>query len=213
MMNSSLMILLGAALADAVLHTLAGPDHYVPLIAIARSRGYGLARALLWTLLCGVGHVGSALVIAWLFVSVSSLLSSAEVARLDEARGALAAWSLMLLGCAYLLWSRRQRRRRVHAHRHASASLTPWVLCLIFVLGPCEALLPLLAPAALLGRASVVLVSLVFSAATVATMMVAVAAGLRGLERLHAPRWEPFSGELAGGTMFLCGAGMAFLGL
>ena len=60
-----------AALITAVVHTIMGPDHYLPFVAIAKSRGYGLAKTLLWTFICGVGHIASALIIALMFIYFS----------------------------------------------------------------------------------------------------------------------------------------------
>lgn len=217
MLDTTLTLLLGAAVADAVIHTLAGPDHYLPFVVIARSRGYSMLRALVWTLVCGIGHVGSALLIVY----ASHLLSESEMEWLNENRGALAAWALIGFGAAYLLYSLRRswlNRHQEHAHGHHLASapqgnITPWIIFIIFVLGPCEALLPLLAPAAVLGTGSVVAVTLVFSICTIATMMLAVAISLRGLSFLRSSWLEHHSGEVAGGTLMLCGAAIAFLGL
>lgn len=56
----SLAALIVTAILTAVIHTLSGPDHYLPFIAIARSRHYGYGKAFFWTFLCGLGHIGSA---------------------------------------------------------------------------------------------------------------------------------------------------------
>ena len=107
-MPTTLSILLGLAVADAVVHTIAGPDHYLPFIMIARSRGYSMMRALIWTLLCGIGHVGSALFIALLFMYASHLLSESNMEWINENRGDLAAWALIGFGAAYLIYSLRR---------------------------------------------------------------------------------------------------------
>lgn len=221
MPDTTLTILLSAAVADAVIHTLAGPDHYLPFVVIARSRGYSTLRALAWTFICGIGHVGSALLIALLFMYASNLLSETEMDWINENRGNLAAWALIGFGAAYLLYSLRKswlNRHHEHEHGHhlataAKGNITPWIIFIIFVLGPCEALLPLLAPAAVLGTGSVAAVTLVFSACTIATMMAAVAISLKGLSFLRFHWLEHHSGEVAGGTIMLCGAAIVFLGL
>ena len=222
MPDIALSILLGLAVTDAVLHTLAGPDHYLPFVMIARSRGYGTLRALFWTFVCGIGHVGSALLIALLFVYASHWLNASDMEWLNENRGDLAAWALIGFGAAYFIYAlRRNWLARHHEHDHGHALLhshprhnvTPWVIFIIFVLGPCEALLPLLAPAATLGVGAVVLVTIAFSFCTIATMMLAVALGLKGLSLLRFNWLETHSGEVAGATIMLCGIAIAFLGL
>ena len=219
--TTALTALLGLAVADAVLHTLAGPDHYLPFIMIARNRGYSMLRALVWTLACGIGHVGSALLIALVFMYASHLAS--EMEWINENRGDLAAWALIGFGAAYLIYSLRRswlNKHRAHQHGHpliaqegGDKSITKWVIFIIFVLGPCEALLPILAPAAALGAGSVALVTITFSVCTIATMMVAVALGVKGLSLVRSHWLEHHSGEVAGATIMLCGIAIAFLGL
>ena len=62
--------LLFAAAAIAVTHTALGPDHYLPFIMLARSRGWSPARAALITAVCGVGHVISSLLLGGLGVAL-----------------------------------------------------------------------------------------------------------------------------------------------
>jgi ABC-type nickel/cobalt efflux system permease component RcnA len=92
--------------------------------------------------------------------------------------------------------------------------LTPWVLFIVFVLGPCEPLIPLLMyPAAMESWGGVLLVTGVFGAVTLATMTGVVALGSRGLDLVPLGRLERFSHALAGGAIFLSGVAIQFLGL
>ena len=218
---ASLTALLTLTVTLAISHTLAGPDHYPPFIVIAKNRGYSVLRSLVWTLLCGIGHVGSALLIAMVFMYASHLLSESDVTWLNENRGDLAAWALIGFGAAYLLYSlRKSWLHRHHTHRHGhellrerNGNITPWIIFIIFVLGPCEAMLGPLLSAMALGATSVALVTIVFSFCTIATMMVCVALGVKGLSILRFHWLEHHSGELAGATIMLCGIGIAFFGL
>ncbi len=210
-----------AAVSVAVLHTLAGPDHYLPFIAIAKSRGYSMGKTLLWTLLCGFGHVGSALLLAVGFVRFSHWLAQEQYEWLENNRGDLAAYSLIGLGTAYILWSLRHRlqHRKGLAHHHAfgfghafsgqkpngKASVTVWVMFIIFVLGPCEALLPVLMSASVLGMSAVISATLLFSAATIGAMLFMVAAGMLGLRYVKVPFLQRYAHETAGFTILLCG--------
>ena len=38
-------------------HTVTGPDHYLPFVVIGRARNWRLKRTLGVTVLCGIGHV------------------------------------------------------------------------------------------------------------------------------------------------------------
>ena len=67
------------AFLTAVIHTVTGPDHYLPFIAIAKARNYSLKKTLLWTFICGIGHIGSALLIALGFVYLSHFLNQEQL--------------------------------------------------------------------------------------------------------------------------------------
>ena len=62
-MIESLPVLVATAASLAFVHTITGPDHYLPFIMIGRARRWSLSRTALLTLLCGVGHVGSSILI------------------------------------------------------------------------------------------------------------------------------------------------------
>ncbi len=229
--------LLVAAVLTGVIHTIAGPDHYLPFIAIARSRGYGWLKTFFWTLICGIGHVGSALLLAAGFLVFAEILSEAHLEWIEAWRGDIAAYALIGMGAAILLhalhsrWKKRMHQHQhmhadgtnhVHTHSHESPhghphgsakSLSYWVVFIIFVLGPCEALLPLLTASAVLGTASVILVAAVFSVATIVTMLTAVTTGILGLKALRFHFLEHFASEIAGATVMACGLAIAVLGL
>ena len=98
---------------------------------------------------------------------------------------------------------------REHAHPHGAsdgAKLAPWVLFTIFVLGPCEPLIPvLLVPAFQHSFAGVIWVTIVFAVVTLVTVLGLVFAGLAGLGALPQLRIQKFSHAFAGVTLCLCG--------
>ena len=205
------------AFLTAVIHTITGPDHYLPFIAIAKSRNFSLKKTLLWTFICGLGHIGSALLIALGFVYLSHFLTDTQFAWIEDNRSNLAAYALIGLGGAYLLWALRHRWLHKHgqAHHHGDAmhggteitdkNITVWVVFIIFVLGPCEALLPILTASSVMGIPAVISSTVIFSVATIATMLVAVALGYLGLEALRFKKMEAYTHELAGATIMVCG--------
>ena len=219
--NSSAQMTLSAlwltAFLTAVVHTIAGPDHYLPFIAIAKSRGYSLKKTLLWTFVCGVGHIGSALLIALVFVYLSHLLTETQFAWIEDNRSDIAAYALIGLGAAYLLWALRHRwlhhSGKAHHHGHImhggtennGKNITLWVVFIIFVLGPCEALLPILTASSVMGVSAVISSTLIFSAATIVTMLAAVSLGYLGISALRFKKLEAYAHELAGATVLACG--------
>ena len=131
---------------------------------------------------------------------------------LEENRGNVAAYALIGLGAAYLLWALRHRWQHKHQAEHnhlqeikGQKSIAPWVVFIIFVLGPCEALLPILTASSVLGVSAVVSSTLIFSIATIMTMMLAVALGVWGISALRFGQLEKYAHEIAGGTIMACG--------
>ena len=110
----------------------------------------------------------------------------------------------------------------VHEHDHGDGAaepatwrqLTPWLLFLVFVLGPCEPLIPLsFAEAARGAWMDAIWIALAYAAATLAAMHAIVAIFWLGLKRVPLGPLERFGHALAGGLILLAGAGMVFLGL
>ena len=226
--------LLLAAAGLAITHTALGPDHTLPFVMLAQARRWSVARTMLVTLACGVGHVASSLALGGLGLALG--YGVAHVTAWEEARGGLAAWALIALGTAYAAWGVRHavRRRRgldphvhgddVHMHAHgdhthghadgAGSRTTFWALFTVFVLGPCEPLIPLFVLPASRGRWDVAaLTAAVFSLLTVATMLVLVRLALAGMRWLPLERLERWSHALAGGVIAASGLAIVFLGL
>lgn len=230
-MTAELTVLTVTAASIGVGHTLLGPDHYLPFVVLARARGWSKAKTVLITVLCGLGHVGSSMVLGTIGIALG--VAVARVEGIESARGDLAAWLLTAFGLIYMVWGiRRAVRHRAHSHPHAhvdgerhdhlhdhecahlhphdqaaaAPALTPWVLFTIFVFGPCEPLIPILMyPAAAESAFGVALVAGVFGAATILTMLATVLLLSFGLSRLPTRGLERYSHALAGLAIFACG--------
>jgi len=230
-------VLLYTAASVAVLHTVLGPDHYLVFTAMGKAQGWSLPRTLRVTALCGVGHVGSSMLIGVAGILLGAQL--ATVVQIEGVRGNLAGYALLAFGLVYLAWGlKKAGRGHVHSHVHvhedvvhdhehdhhtehahvhkdgAKNSITPWAMFIIFVLGPCEALIPLfMYPAAQSDSGLVVVVAIVFSLFTLITMLACVALTTIGLERLKLPTTGRYAHAVAGASIALCGAMISFLGL
>lgn len=220
-----MLVLLFSALSVGVVHTLLGPDHYLPFIVLAKSRNWSATKTSVITLLCGVGHILSAAVLGIVAVSLGFALSKLNF--IESFRGEVAAWLLIGFGFAYFLWGIRYAiRNKKHDHRHLKdrtamdtksdlKELTPWILFVIFVLGPCEPLIPLLMyPAIQYSLSSIVLVTLFFSVGTLLTMLFMVLATLYGANRLiKFDLFARYSNSVAGVIICGCGVAIKFLGI
>jgi sulfite exporter TauE/SafE len=235
-MNEASILLLTAA-SIAFLHTVLGPDHYLVFTAMGKARSWGLARTLRTTLYCGIGHVLSSVVIGAAGILLGAQLAS--VVAIEGVRGSLAGWALLAFGVVYFAWGLKQAGRshrhshvhihedvvhdhehdhhNEHAHVHAGGAknpVTPWAIFIIFVLGPCEALIPLLMyPAAQHNTGLVAAVAVVFSVVTLLTMLACVAATTIGLEKLKLPSTGRYAHAVAGASVAACGAAICFIGL
>ena len=103
-------VLLGTAASLAIVHTLIGIDHSLPLAALGRARGWALGRTLLVTGVCGAGHVASSIVIGAAGVGLG--VATDSLLRIESARGELAAALLLAFGLSYTAWALWPRRRR-----------------------------------------------------------------------------------------------------
>lgn len=206
-MDTTLTVLLGSAIGVAFVHTLIGIDHSLPFVVLGKANGWSLRKTLGLTTVCGIGHVLSSVVLGLLGIGLGTAVASLEV--IEASRGTLAAWTLIVFGLVYAGWAFARRRRGTrHTHQHdglvhshadarpthrhstpsATAAITAWSLFIIFVLGPCEPLIPLLMiPAAAMGTGVVVLVTVAFGVVTVATMLGLVTLAYYGLrlQRMH----------------------------
>jgi ABC-type nickel/cobalt efflux system permease component RcnA len=233
--------LLWVAAALGCIHTILGPDHYVPFVMMAKAERWSPLRTSVVTFLCGVGHVSSSVIIgAGLAVAGTAWTAwyGSTWQGIQDWRGDLAAWMLIAAGGCIFIWGLvRAARNRPHAHVHAHANgtihehthdhhqehahvhaseeprrrLTPWILFVIFVFGPCESLVPLMLAAwAVSGLFGAALVAACFSFTTVVTIMASVAILLLGMNRLPFGNLERYSLATAGSALVACGVAIQF---
>ena len=284
-----------AAFGVGVVHTVLGPDHYLPFIMLAKARGWTRLRTILVTSACGVGHVASSVLLGGLGIVFGVAVAKLEI--VESGRGNLAAWAIVAFGIAYALWGLRHALRsragleahvhgeEVHIHSHGlsphghehrraarishrlssrgrrgavpsgvsdprgaetystvrraprgeetppggvhrrpqqdageiyglSADTTFWTLFVIFVLGPCEPLIPLFALPASQGRWDVALLTAaVFGIATLVSMVGITLAGLEGLKLVNLGPLERWAHVAAGSIIAAAGLSVIYLGL
>jgi hypothetical protein len=234
---SSISILLIAAVSAGFIHTLLGPDHYIPFVVMSKARKWSLKQTLFITMYCGLGHVGSSIIIG--FVGIALGYGISHIEGVESIRGNVAGWAFFIFGFAYMVWGifkavknkphthfhshgggnvhvHEHTHQTDHAHLHEKHTqlLTPWVLFIIFVFGPCEILITLvMVPAAYHDTNGIVAVSLSFSATTILTMCSAVTIGYYGFKVLPTDKIDRFMHAIAGATICLSGFAILFLGL
>lgn len=235
-----------------------GPDHYLPFIVMSKARDWNIKKLIAITLICGIGHVLSSVLLGFIGIWIGAALVNLEF--IESFRGELAGWFLLAFGLFYFIYGivviiRKNKGNKkanhehthdhsennhehthihndtvnihehadnegVHMHTHgilkkkAVKNITPWILFTIFLLGPCEPLIPILMyPAATMNITAVVLVTVVFGVTTIATMMTIVLSINYGLKKINIAKLEKYTHALAGLTIFVCGIAINFLGL
>jgi hypothetical protein len=233
-MTNELLILLGTAATIGLVHTLLGPDHYLPFVAIAKSRGWTIRKTLGVTALCGVGHVAGSIGLGAIGIAAGITISRLDI--IESARGEAAAWLLIAFGLVYGVWGlvravrnkphthvhvhgdgtehahvHSHHREHAHPHEKKGKRLSGWALFVIFVLGPCEPLIPLLMfPAANYSVGAIALVAAVFAFVTIATMVAVVFVATYGLALLPAGGAGRYSHAIAGAVIVICGVAIQF---
>jgi ABC-type nickel/cobalt efflux system permease component RcnA len=236
-MNDSVALLSVTAISLGFLHTLFGPDHYLPFIVLSQAKKWTLRKTMFITFICGIGHVLSSVLLGLAGIAVG--ISINKLVAAESFRGNIAAWLFIAFGLVYMVISVRnliRKRKHSHSHFHIGGDkhshehnhqkehthihdddvvkTTPWILFLIFVFGPCEPLIPLLMyPAAQSNIPGAVFVSLLFSAVTIATMLSIVLVFKLGLSKLNLKPVEKYSHLIAGALIFFSGVAIQFLGL
>ncbi len=235
-MSNEMILLAGTAGTLGVVHTLLGPDHYIPFVMMSRVQKWSTRKTAFITVLCGIGHVTSSIVLGLIGIALGMAISKLEIVELS--RGNLAAWSLVTFGFVYFVWGIRQAiKKRPHTHWHShtdgivhdhthghtaqhahvhtaseGANITPWILFTIFVFGPCEVLIPtLMYPAYEQSLWGVFLVVAVFATATLTTMLVTVGLLIWGANMIPLGKLDRYSHAFAGATICACGGAIIFL--
>jgi len=249
-MNEQIWILSGTAATIGFIHTVIGPDHYVPFIMMSQVQKWSRAKTLLVTFFCGIGHVLSSVVLGFIGIAFGIALHKLEV--IESVRGDIAAWILIAFGLLYGIWGLKysiKAKTHIHSHAHSDGDvhedggvhedgevhehthehthlfgsshtldhhkiMTTWALFTIFVFGPCEPLIPIVMyPAAQHNALGVVVVTVIFGAVTISTMMGVVLMLSSGIERLPLHALERHTHAIAGGVIAITGVAIKFLGL
>ncbi len=228
-MDTSILLMI---ISLTCLHICTGPDHYLPFIALSKSRNWGVGKTIFWTALCGIGHIASSVIISGIVMVLGWGFSKA--AWLNSFRGNIAGWALLLLGVAYTVWGFWEIKQN-KAHKHFEASedgnmyvfehkhgqaiatqrkhlVTPWVMFVIFALAPNEPMIPLLS---VLGIGNdiwaVVSFVAVYVVTTILAMLLMVLLGFYGLFLFKVDWLEKYVQPISGITLLLCGVMMLLM--
>ena len=101
-MDSSLIALSITAISISFFHTASGPDHYLPFIVLSRSRKWSISKTIMLTIVCGLGHILSSVVLGLIGVFLGWQVNI--ITFFQDYGGNIASWTLLLFGEIYLCY-------------------------------------------------------------------------------------------------------------
>ena len=232
---TELHILLTTAMSLAFIHTLIGVDHYLPFVVLSRANNWSTKKTMLIVFSCGTGHVLSSVILGLVGITLAAGISL--MVGIQEIRGDVATYFLIAFGLIYTIYGIRQSFKTkphshatldgagiTHTHSENGENHKPgeqeakrttnifWGLFILFVLGPCEPLIPVLMyPAATHDTFTLISVITLFAVCTIATMLLITFLGIKSIRLLKLDKLERYSQVIAGSTLLLCGIGLLLL--
>lgn len=203
-MPESFSVLIISTISIAIIHSFA-PDHWLPFVMIGKAQRWTRAKHVWITVVASIAHVGSSVVLGCIGILLG--MATIHLQGIEATRGQIGVLLLIGFGLAYALWG----LKRARTHHHHSLELlekkavTLWTLFAVFVLGPCEPLIPLMFLATGYGVSAIVSTTLVFSFATLVMMVGQVLLGMSGIQFIKHEFAEKYSHAMAGAVIALTG--------
>ncbi|MFQ5568961.1 MAG: hypothetical protein ACE5G0_04755 [Rhodothermales bacterium] len=204
-------MLIVSTVTIGVVHALA-PDHWVPFVSIGRAQQWSKTKLVGVTLVSGIAHVGSSVFIGAIGLLLGFSLTGLEA--VESQRAEVAGLLLIGFGLAYAVWGLKHMRRHRHRPVDPKRAVTIWALVAIFVLGPCEPLIPLMFVSAAHGWEAVFVVSGLFGLITLGMMVGQALLVYIGIDFFKITRINHHVGHVIAGLV-IAGTGLMvmFLGI
>jgi ABC-type nickel/cobalt efflux system permease component RcnA len=196
-LNSAELLLIGAVLAIGVFHTMV-PDHWLPIVLMARQRKWSTQKTALAALQAGTGHVVSTLLIAVLFWGAGAAVATRFSGWVETAT------SVALVG--FGLWVAIGAWREMHKQSHDTKTGSRIALLLILGSSPMIEGIPAFFAAGQYGLWLLIIMALVFAAATISVYIVFSVYSAKGLKQVRFGRFERYGEIVSGAVIALVGA-------
>lgn len=203
-------ILLFSTVTVGILHAFA-PDHWLPFVMLGRAQQWSRWKLTSITILAGIGHVGSSLIIG--AVGVLLGVAADKVNLFETNRSNVASLLLIGFGLAYMVWGIKNWGRK-HTHQLETAKIVSyWTLFALVIFGPCEPLIPLIFAGYAYGWLTVIGVFVVFGLSTIIMMLAQVHLATVGVSMLRWHWFEHASDVIAGSVIVLTGVVIRVMGI
>jgi hypothetical protein len=186
----------------------------MPFAVIGKARKWSNFKLIWVTLISGIGHVGSSILLGAIGIALGFSLS--HLKSVESQRAQMGIYLLIGFGVAYMLWGIKKARDYKHEHNHTheinTKTVTLWTLFAIFVLGPCEPLIPIMFLATDYGWSGIALTSATFSVITIIMMIGQTVLARYGIQMIRHDIADRYSHAMAGLVIALTGGLLIFLG-
>jgi hypothetical protein len=206
-------ILFGSLLLSAIHAAI--PNHWLPLVAVAKAQRWARSETLAITAVAGLAHVSSTVLIGVLVGLLGYKLSTGYASL-----AAIVMPSILIgVGAVYLILDLASRHHHhpdfEHRDRDNRVSRFSLVasLCVAMFFSPCLEIEAYYFAAGSLGWSGIALVSLVYVLATVLGMVLLVDLGLRGAEKIRSRFLEEHERKVTGLVLIALGAVVCFVEL
>ena len=145
------MVIASSAASIGFVHTILGPDHYLPLVAMAKTNGWSAPKTASYVAVCGTFHLLGTILVGALAIFLG--LAYLNVETVQSLRTDFAGWFLLSFGAIYFAWGMNWAIREGKRSRGSSVfdnqKNAPFVRCTAFapfvflIFGPCVPLIQL----------------------------------------------------------------------
>ncbi len=184
------------------------PNHWLPLIAIAKTEKWSTRESIFATLITGFSHTLSTIIIGVIvgFVGIKLSENYSYIIRVA------APIILLIIGLIYLVLDFISSQHHHHFHLNESKikskkSKTAIIisLCIGMFLSPCIEIEAYYFQAATKGWLGIMIVSIVYLIVTLAVMVLLVYLGLKGVNKLKSVFWEHHEKLITGVVLIFLG--------
>jgi nickel/cobalt exporter len=207
MADSDVISILIGSFVLSVLHALI-PNHWLPVLAISRKEKWTLSKTTAVTFVSGLAHAASTAAIG----IVIGLLGVQLAEHVEHFTHIVAPVVLIGLGLFYIY----QHHRHKHFHIHAepasgTARKVVFTLVIAMFFSPCFEIEAYFLMAGAHGWSMVLTLALLYTAVTVAGMVIWVRLAYQGLYKLNWHSLEHNAGIITGVTLVLTGISSFFI--
>jgi hypothetical protein len=200
-MNAAQWLLIGSVAAVGVLHTMV-PDHWLPIAVMARQRNWSRGQTTRAAFGAGTGHVVSTLVIAVIFWAAGAAVATRFGQWVEIiTSAALVGFGLWVaIGAILEMKGHHSHDDAEHPHHHDEKTGSRMTLLLILGSSPMVEGIPPFFAAGQYGIGLLVVMAVIFAAATIITYVVLSVYSAAGAQHLWFGRFEQY-GEIASGLI------------